>query len=249
MSERLVVVHPTPADVAESAAARLLLLLHEVQSVRPTAHVVLTGGGLGTASLAAAARSPLRSAVDWTGVHLWWGDERFLPAGDAERNETQARAALIDHIDIPAPNVHPMPPSDAAGITSPKDAARAYADELAAHADGAGIPEFDVVLLGVGPDRHIASLFPEHPALDVTDEPVTGVHGSPKPPPERVTLTLPTIQSARQVWALVAGAEKAPAVAAALGGADVRSTPAAAAVGRQRTLWLIDTAAAGGLDR
>ena len=242
---RLVVVHPDAVVLAEAVASRLVTRILDVQSVRRPVHVVLTGGTVGIASLAALARHPVRDAVDWTGVHVWWGDERFLPAGDPERNETQAREALLDHLpQLPAENVHPMPAADAAA--SPEDAATAYAVTLAAHAaEGEAVPAFDVLLLGMGPDGHVASLFPGHPGLDVTGVPTTGVHGSPKPPPERVTLTFESIAAAHQVWVVAAGAEKASPVAAALAGAPVRETPAAGVAGTERTLWLLDAAAAG----
>jgi len=242
---RLVVVHPDAGVLAEAVASRLVTRLLDVQSVRRPVHVVLTGGTVGIASLAALARHPARDAVDWTGVHLWWGDERFLASGDGERNETQARDALLDHLpQLPAENVHPMPSADAAA--TPEESAAAYASTLAEHAPaGAAVPEFDVLLLGMGPDGHVASLFPGHPGLDVQGVPTAGVHGSPKPPPERVTLTFEAIARARQVWVVAAGAEKAPAVASALGGAPARETPAAAVAGTERTLWLVDVAAAG----
>ena len=250
---RTVVVHPDAAVLAQATAARLLLHLIDGQSTHRPVHVALTGGTVGIRTLAEMASSPLLDAVDWTGVHLWWGDERFLPSGDPERNETQARDALLDSLDIPAGNIHAMPSSDAPGVTSPESSAERYAEELAAFSappasgDDAGPagPRFDVVLLGMGPDGHVASLFPGHDALDVADRTVVGVHGSPKPPPERVSLTLPAIEAAEEVWLVVAGAEKAAATARALAGDDVHTTPAAAALGRRRTLWLLDVAAAG----
>lgn len=249
MSAPIVVVHPDAATLATATAARLLLLIMDAQSVRRPVHVVLTGGGLGTRVLVEVARSPLRDAVDWTGVHLWWGDERFLPAGDPDRNETQARAALIDALPIPAPNVHPVPAADADQIRTPEDAAAAYATTLAELApptqqmDDAGppVPAFDLVLLSVGPDGHIASLFPGHDTLEVTDRAVVGVHGSPKPPPDRVSLTYPALEAAAEVWLVVAGADKSDAVGRALAGDAVQRTPAAGVKGRTRTLWLLDT--------
>lgn len=245
------IVHPDAATLAATTAARLLVRLVDLQSTRPVSHVVLTGGTVGIRTLAEVAASPLRDAVDWTGVHLWWGDERFLPSGHADRNETQAREALLDHLPVPPENVHPVPAADAPGIDSPEAAAAAYAEELARFAgdtsDDAGpaVPPFDVLMLGMGPDAHVASLFPGHEALDVTDRTVVGVHASPKPPPERVSLTFPAIESAAEVWLVVAGEDKAPAVAQALGGADVHAAPAAGALGRRGTLWLLDVAAAG----
>lgn len=249
---RVVVVHPDAATLAAATAARLLLRLVDAQSTHRPLHVALTGGTVGIRTLAEVAASPLRDAVDWTGVHLWWGDERFLPAGDADRNETQAREALLDALPVPPGNVHPVPAADA--VATPEEAAAAYAEELARHAgadvegsDDAGpvVPAFDVVLLGMGPDGHVASLFPGHEALDVVDRTVVGVHGSPKPPPRRVSLTFPALEAADEVWVVAAGAEKAEAVARALADDDVASTPASGAVGRTRTLWLLDAAAAG----
>lgn len=248
MNAPTVVVHPDAATLAKATAARLLLRLLDAQSTHRPVHVALTGGGMGARVLAEVAASPLRDAVDWTGVHLWWGDERFLPAGHPERNETQALAALAGTLDLPAGNVHAVPPADA--VASVAEAAIAYAGELAAFAgdaDDAGpaAPPFEVVLLGVGPDGHVASLFPHHPALEVADRTTVAVADSPKPPPERVSLTLPAIEAAAEVWLVVAGAEKAGAVRDALAGADPRDIPAAAVRGRTRTMWLIDVAAAG----
>lgn len=242
---RLVVVHPDAAVLAEAVASRLVTRLLDAQSLHRPVHLVLTGGTVGIASLTALAHHPARDAVDWSGVHVWWGDERFLVSGDPDRNETQARAALLDHLDqLPAENVHAMPPADV--VATPEESATAYAASLAEHAPaGAEVPAFDVLLLGMGPDGHVASLFPGHPGLDVVGVAAAGVHGSPKPPPERVTLTFETIARARQVWVVAAGAEKAPAVAAALGGAPAHEIPAAGVAGTERTLWLVDVAAAG----
>ena len=247
MRPREVVVHPDAAVLAQAVAARLLTRLLDVQSVRRPVHVGVTGGTIGTEVLAAVAASPLRDAVDWSGVHVWWGDERFLPDGDAERNETLARRALIGPLGdaLPAGNVHPMPAAGAPGIDSPEDAAAAYALELAGFAgDGpAGVPEFDVLMFGMGPDGHVASLFPGNVALDATGTSTVGVHGSPKPPADRVSLTFEAIRTAREVWVIAAGAGKEPAVTAALAGAPAVEVPVVGAVGHERTLWLLDAAA------
>lgn len=242
---RRVVVHPDASVLAEAVAVRLLTRILDVQSVRENVHLVLTGGTVGIAALERAAESVLCSAIDWTGVQLWWGDERFLPAGDPDRNETQARAALIDQLPIPPENVHPIPAKGQDGITVPDDAAAAYAQVLAGHASGGEpVPRFDVLLLGMGPDGHVASLFPGHPALQVVGRTVVGVLDSPKLPPERVSLTFPAVRAAREVWIVAAGAEKSIAVHAALAGLSVSSAPAGYATGTEGTLWLIDAAAA-----
>ncbi|SDS54660.1 6-phosphogluconolactonase [Paraoerskovia marina] len=244
MSTRSVVVHPDAALLAKATAARLLTAVLDRQSTAPRVDLCLTGGTVGIRTLAEVAQDPVHEAVDWTGVHLWWGDERFLADGDGDRNETQARAALLRDLPVPAENIHPIP-ARSSSVPDPETSAALYADELAAHApDGSSVPEFDVLLLGMGPDAHVASLFPGHPELSASGF-TAPVHGSPKPPSERVTLTYATIRSARQVWVVAAGAEKADAVASSLRGDDVTVAPASGAYGTERTLWLLDAAAAG----
>lgn len=211
------------------------------------ASLVLTGGGIGTRVLAELAAAPARDAVDWRRVEIWWGDERFLPGGDGERNETGARAALLDHVDVRPDRVHPMPGPDGPDGPDPEAAAQRYAGWLRAAAqpqDRGGVPGFDVLLLGIGPDAHVASLFPGLPALYEEDRTVVAVRGAPKPPPTRLSLTLPAICAASDVWILASGAEKAGAVRLALSGAGPVQVPAAGARGRQQTLYLLDRAAA-----
>lgn len=250
MSTPTVLVHRDPDELAAAVAARLVTRLVDVQSARGSASLVLTGGSIARTTYAALAASPARDAVDWRRLDVWFGDERFLPAGDPERNETLARESLLDRVAVDAGRVHAMPASDGPDGDDPEAAAARYADELARAArpeDHAAAPAFDVLLLGVGPDGHIASLFPEKPALYEAERTVVAVRGSPKPPPTRISLTLPTIQGAREVWAVVAGEDKAAAVTMALSGAGPTQVPAAAAEGRDRTLWLLDRAAAGTL--
>ncbi|MGZ4612109.1 MAG: 6-phosphogluconolactonase [Kineosporiaceae bacterium] len=242
-----VVVHADAALLAEAAAARLVTRIVDAQAAQGLAQIVLTGGGVGTATLKALAATPARDAVDWAAVEVWWGDERFLPPGHADRNETQAREALLDHVPLDPARVHPMPAVRDPWGDDVDAAAAAYADELRAAAppwERTGVPAFDVLLLGVGPDGHVASLFPEHPALYETERTVVGVRGSPKPPPVRTSLTMPVIRTASEVWLLAAGAEKAAAVAMALSSAGEVAVPAAGAQGTRATLWLLDRAAA-----
>jgi 6-phosphogluconolactonase len=249
VSTPTVLVHRDPQELAAAVAARLLTRLVDVQSARGEASLVLTGGSIARGVLEAVRDSPARGAVDWRRLDLWWGDERFLPSGDPERNETSARAALLDAVPLDPARVHPMPPSDGPDGDDPEAAAARYAEELAKAArpeDHADAPAFDVCLLGVGPDGHIASLFPGMPAL-YDDRTAVAVRGAPKPPPTRISLTLPVIQGAREVWAVVAGEDKAAAVTMALSGAGPTQLPAAGAAGRDRTLWLLDRGAAGTL--
>jgi 6-phosphogluconolactonase len=243
MIERLVEVHPDAAALVDAVAARLLERLARAQAERGAAHVVLTGGRVAAAVYRTVTAHADRDKVDWARVDLWWGDERFLPAGDPDRNETQARAALLDALPLDPARVHPMPPSDGPDGADPDLAAARYAAELAGAADDGALPRFDVLLLGVGEDGHVASVFPQHPSGRATGA-VSAVRDSPKPPPTRTTLTLATINTADEVWLIAAGPDKADAVGAALAGqADL---PAARVHGRTRTVWLLDAAAAAG---
>lgn len=250
MSSPVVVVHADERTVALAVAARLVTRIVDAQAARGAASVVLTGGGIMNASLAAVAGSSLRDTVDWSRVDLWWGDERFLPSGDPERNETQARAALLDAVPLDPERVHAMP-ARTANLTRPEDAAAEYAKVLRAASrpeDHGPVPTFDLALLGIGPDGHVASLFPEHPAVH-DDGVVAGVRGSPKPPPERTTLTFGAINTARQVWLVATGEGKAKAVRNALSGAGRVQVPAAGVAGTSQTLWVLDRAAASALPR
>ena len=244
-----VVVEPDADALARTVAAALVARLAAAQIVHGTASVVLTGGGVGIAVLeevAGLVAQPIRETVDWSAVDIWWGDERYVPADSDERNEKQARRALLDAIGIPEHRVHPMPPSDGV-FDDPEEAAAWYADELAVAAGaGGGLPRFDVLLLGIGPEGHTASIFPESPAVS-DDRPVFAVRDCPKPPPTRISLGFSAINTAEEVWLVVAGEGKAPAVAAAISGADPVQLPAAGVHGRRATRWLLDAAAAGKL--
>ena len=244
MSETSVVVHADAAVLAPAVAARLIVRIVDAQAAQGSAHVVLTGGRVAGAVLRAIRDSPAAGAIDWSRVDLWWGDERFLPAGDPDRNETQAREALLDALPLDPARVHPMPPSDGPDGDDAEAAARRYAAELAAAAGGTGdLPHFDVLMLGVGEDGHVASIFPGHPVGHGTGT-VAAEHDSPKPPPTRTTLTLRAIGTAEEVWLIAAGKDKAEAVGKAFEGPDPAQLPAAGATGVRHTRWLLDEAAA-----
>jgi 6-phosphogluconolactonase len=228
-------------------AARLVTRLVDASAARGHASLVLTGGGIGTQVLVELAAAPARDAVDWRNLDIWWGDERFLPSGDPERNETGARAALLDHVDTSPDRVHPMPACDGQDGPDPEAAAARYAGWLldaSQPEDHSQVPSFDVLLLGIGPEAHVASLFPGMPALYEETRTVVAVHGSPKPPPTRLSLTLPAITAAREVWIIASGEDKAGAIRLALSAAGPVQVPAAGARGRQQTLFLIDRPAA-----
>src|SRR6478735_355183 len=219
------------------AGARLVGAITSAVGNRGQAVIVLTGGTVGIALLRhVAAYAP---DVDWSKVQLFWGDERFVPAEDADRNYRQAREALLETISIPSANVHEMAASDGEFGDDIEAAALAYEKLLP--------EEFDVHLLGMGGEGHINSLFPDTDAVREDSRLVIAVTASPKPPPRRITLTLPAVRRAREVWLVVAGAEKAEAAAAAINGAAAVDVPAAGAIGREATVWLLDKAAASKL--
>ncbi|MCU1515141.1 MAG: 6-phosphogluconolactonase [Microbacteriaceae bacterium] len=240
---RRVLVHSDKQALAEAVGARFLSKVAELLEQQQLVSVVLTGGSVGIGVLAAIADSPARDSVDWSRVSLWWGDERWLPAGDAERNDKQAKDALLDQIALLPSHVHRFAASDA-GLDLDA-AAFAYAQQLATAAtDGSKQPRFDIAFLGVGPDGHVASLFPHYPGIQVTDTSVVPVRDSPKPPPDRLSLTLPTLNSADRIWLVLAGADKASALGLALAGASALEVPVAGVEGRMRTVFFVDEDAA-----
>ncbi len=225
--------------LAEAAAGRLVAAVVEAQEQREFAHVVLTGGGIGTAVLSALGTSPAVAAIDWQRIHLWWGDERYLPTGDLERNDTSAHELLIDHVAIPREHVHSINGPDRS--ETPELSAQNY-EQLLLTAGSGVIPTFDVVLLGIGPDAHVASLFPEYPQTH-EDRFVVAVHNSPKPPATRVTLTFAALNTSRQAWILASGESKAEAIRLALDPmAGPRQIPASG-IRALHTLFLADSSA------
>lgn len=240
---RRAVTHPNRETLAAGIAARLATTIMDVLADQHTAHVVVTGGNSGIAGLSALATQPLLHAVDFSRVHVWWGDERYLPAGHPDRNETQARAVLQGVVAIPPTHIHAMPSSDSG--RSLDEAAARYADELAHFAtDASGLPGFDVMLLGIGPRGHVASLYPDRPEVLIDDRTVVAVRHAPEPPPNRISLTVPALCSARRVWLLASGARRTDAVRAAwLGIPDASGCPASVISGRDATLLLTDVEA------
>ncbi|MBE7186946.1 6-phosphogluconolactonase [Jatrophihabitans endophyticus] len=234
--------------VARKTVAALALAL----DARDEAHLVVTGGSILEATMAALVPASDGLAVDWSRVHVWWGDERFVASDSSDRNELPARAKAFDRLPLDPAKIHPMPPSDGRYGDDLDAAAAGYAAELATAALGTDtsdstvdVPRFDVVLLGLGPDGHCASLFPDHePGVQVRDRAVIAVRESPKPPPERLSLTIPALDSAEEIWFVASGDGKADAVGRALGGADPVHVPSAGPRGRTRTLWLLDRDAA-----
>lgn len=246
MTGKRIVVAADATALAESVGQRLLGKISYGLTEPGPVHVALTGGRMGIALLASAAQNPARDMIDWSRVHLWWSDERWVPRDHADRNATQAREALIDELAIPAANVHEMPAADD-GLTL-DEAAATYAAELAQFGTAEhAAPRFDVTILGVGPDGHIASLFPDRDEILNTTDTVLAVRDSPKPPPERLTFTRPVINASQRVWMLISGAEKAGALGLILAGASYANVPASGAKGTHRTIIITDEEAAQGV--
>jgi 6-phosphogluconolactonase len=243
-----IVVEPSADVLAENTARRLVATLAAALSERSVAHLVLTGGGIMEQVLSAWRALPGRDGVDWQRVHVWWADERYVASDSDERNDKAAFAAGLAALPLDPALVHRMPAADSEFGDDVEAAAESYAEELAAAgAPDQGVddvPHFDVVLLGVGPDGHCASLFPEHPGVYEQDAAVIAVRDAPKPPPTRLSFTFRTLDAANEVWFVASGDSKAQAVAMALSGADRVKVPAAGPRGRHRTFWLIDQAAA-----
>jgi 6-phosphogluconolactonase len=242
-NERRVLVHPDKQNLGASVAARFITKIIDVIEEQDYASVVLSGGSVSTLVLAAINRSEARDSVDWTKVSIWWADERFVADGDDERNDKQNGIDLLDHIGILPENVHRM--ASTSDASSLDEAAAQYIAELKAHAQGDDeSPRFDITLLGVGPDGHVASLFPDKPQVLQTSPTVLTIDDSPKPPPARLTLSLPAINNSQRVWMILAGAEKAASLGLALAGAGADQVPVAGVKGRKRTVFFVDKDAA-----
>lgn len=245
-----VLIYPDTSSLTTMTVARLCLALADAGALREQVHLAVAGGSVGTGILGTVPNSPLSEHVNWHSVHLWWVDERFVPLGHGDRNDA-ALDDVFSRLPLPDANIHRMPsPATASGV---HEGAQQYAAELAEFAaDGAALPLFDVVLLGMGPDGHVASLFPGHEGLQVDQDgessAVTlGVTDSPKPPAERISMSQAAINHTRKLWVAAWGEEKAPAIAGALRGADVAEIPAAGARGQEETLWLTDLAGSADL--
>jgi 6-phosphogluconolactonase len=230
--------HDDADSLVGDVASALLDRLESAQARGEVPQVGLTGGSIADALHRELARRAQDSSVDWSRVVFWWGDERFVPAASPDRNAGQAREALLDHVPVDPANVHEVPASDE--VATAEESAEAYSALMRER--GAGF--FEVLMLGIGPDGHCASLFPGHPGLDARDAIAVAVHDSPKPPPDRVTLTFEAMERCRAVWFLASGEGKAEAVARALADeGTVAETPARGVRGDETVWWLDDDAA------
>jgi 6-phosphogluconolactonase len=229
-------VHESADDLAASVAGAFVRLVADCQASGEIPHVALTGGTIAEAIHREIARLAPESDVDWSRIDFFWGDERFVAPESADRNAGQARAAFLDVVGVDPARIHEMPSTaDAASVEA---AATSYSE--AVRSVGAG--RFHLTMLGVGPDGHVASLFPGFPQLDVDDEIAVPVTDSPKPPPERVSLTFAALNRSDEVWFVASGGGKAEAVGRALATAppDVHEIPAVGVRGEAATIWFLD---------
>lgn len=248
MPKPIVISHHDKQELADKAAERLIQVVNEAVARQGIAHLSLTGGTMGIKIWDSVKNIISQGTeVDWSKVHFWWSDERFVETGHADRNEQQAKNAFLENAEIPQENLHIMGASDQ--FDTVDDAAAAYTAELQKFAaEESAVPHFDLTLLGMGPDGHIASLFPNR--TEILDEQVLAisVENSPKPPPTRVSLTLPAIRNSDSIWFLIAGSDKAGATARLVEAAEraedeltadvLQETPAAGARGLKETLIL-----------
>jgi 6-phosphogluconolactonase len=234
---RKVIAAADPATLAKTAAERLIA---RITANSDRVAICLTGGSSPKQLYELLANEPYRSQIPWDRTHWFIGDERFVPANDSLNNMRMARQAFLNRC-APLVNIHPIT-TDAA---NPDEAARRYEAELklfyGADKLARARPLFDVVLMGVGPDGHTASLFPGHPAVVETERWVVGVaRANVEPFVPRVTLTLPTLACCREMLFEVSGADKRAILARVLAGEDL---PAGRACSSGETTWLVDAAA------
>ncbi|MCW2602852.1 MAG: pgl [Pseudonocardiales bacterium] len=241
-----------PSELARTVAEHAVAVLAAAQAERGRAALVVTGGSILERTLGQLAAASRDSGLDWSAVDIWWGDERFVASDSADRNDTATLAAGLGDLGLTDERIHSAPATDGE-VGDDLDAAAAFYDaEVAAEAFDdpgpvAGIPRLDLILLGIGPDGHCASLFPGHPGLHQNDTAIIAVRDSPKPPPERISFTFRGLNAIDHVWVVAASVDKADAAARAIGGADVESTPSGQPRGLVETVWWLDAAAASKL--
>ncbi len=234
-----IVVATDLSSLVENAARRILT---RVATAGPRIAICLTGGSTPKPLYRRLAEEPYRSGLPWDRIQWFWGDDRFVPQHDERSNAGMARAAFLDHLPIPALNVHAIQTD----VSSPHEAPRRYEEELRRFYGGTQLdpnrPLFDLVLTGLGSDGHIASLFPGDPSLSETRHWAIAVHKAGlEPVVPRITLTFPALTSTRELMFLVGGPDKRDAVDRVLSGQNL---PATHAQSQGRVVWMLDRSAA-----
>ncbi|RKO92320.1 6-phosphogluconolactonase-like protein [Blyttiomyces helicus] len=200
MAARQIFSFPSSKAISDTLDAHIAVLSAKAIASSGKFTIAVSGGSLPTI-LAATLKS--NTTIDFSKWHLFYADERCVPLDHADSNHLAVQRALLDHVPIPAAHVHTLTAS-----LAPAEAAKRYEQDLRAVFGDVALPEFDLILLGVGPDGHTCSLFPDHPLLDVKDRWVAHLLDSPKPPPARITLTYPVVNNAETVIFVATGAGK-----------------------------------------
>jgi 6-phosphogluconolactonase len=243
-----IIIHPSREALAVGVASQVVRLAAQAIVKRKRFYIALSGGSLMTILGPSLAAEPLRDKVDWSGWHIFWVDERYVPPTSPESNYGLAYQQLFRHVNIPFNQIHPL--DSKLGASEAAEAYEATLNKVFQPRAGR-IPRFDLILLGIGEDGHIASLFPNHPLLSERQHWVAAIFDAPKPPPVRVTLTLPVINNARHIVFVAAGDGKKAILSEILGpGIHRRNLPAALVNPNQGDLrWFVDAASVTGVDR
>lgn len=228
------IVYATRNILARASAARIVLALSDLLASKEAVHVGIAGGFVSNHVLKEVARFPLSADLDWSGLQVWWVDERFVGSDRSERNDAQALAALDGIWD----SAHFHRIGSANDFSTATEAAKAYQAELEAELT----PSFDLAILGMGPDGHVASIFPSRPA---GEQSAYAVFDSPKPPAIRVTVSMGLLRACKKRFIILSGEEKSTAFAKAIAAGISSEKCPAAALNMSGTYWLTDLAAAG----
>lgn len=225
-------------ELVTAAADSFIDFLVQTLENQDQVHVSITGGTAGIRTLNAIGDNSRIGNVDWSRVHIWWGDERFVASDSADRNAVQAYNGFLAKLPLAADKVHQFPAQDE--IPNLEAAADFFAEHVRKFTQNGFVP-FDLTLLGMGPDGHIASLFPGkvEPAAGIS---IIAESDSPKPPSERLSFTYEAINHSKQIWFLVSGADKAQATAVAFSD-NPSLLPVGNVAGIERTVWFVDKAA------
>ncbi|HEU5376511.1 MAG TPA: 6-phosphogluconolactonase [Ktedonobacteraceae bacterium] len=242
-----VAIYPDLATISREAASYVVRVAQEASSARGIFSIALSGGSTPGPLYGLLASEPYRSQIAWDTVHIFWGDERCVPPDDPQSNYHLAQETLLSKLNLRPEQIHRMP----ADRPDREQAADDYAAEVRRVLGGTGIPVFDLLQQGMGPEGHTASLFPHQPALHEQTRLIMPV-SVPKPPPDRLTITPHLLHAARHILFLVTGADKADALQAVLEGPDNPDEYPTQGIVRQaqgEVVWMVDTTIAQKLSR
>lgn len=225
-----------PIDVAQQASFEIIETIKNVLVKKNSVHIALTGGTVGILTLEVLGKAITEQNLDISKVHFWWGDERFVESNSKDRNFIQAKTAMPNVLGTESAKIHAFPASDE-GLDL--ESARRHFTQHIKDVLGESQPAMDLTILGMGPDGHVASLFP---GMNHDGDLVVAVDNSPKPPPERLSFSLDLINRSDKIIFVVAGIDKAEAVESVHKNPEC-DLPAAKVEAKDQTLWIIDEAA------